>query len=125
MRKDREPDEDDAAFALARFVPLLQEVVEDAGGLGCLQAQGRVHGWMCVCRAAGLAAGLVLQAVAGGGKSDTLTIKPASCALLPAAAGKLSTDEYPFVATPASPSSARSGPSSADTTPKVGDWLIH
>ncbi|PRW58349.1 SM Sec1-family [Chlorella sorokiniana] len=67
VRKDREPDEDDSAFALTRFVPMLQEVVEDA------------------------------------------------------AAGKLSTDEYPFVATPASPSSARSGgPSSADTTPKAG-----
>ncbi|KAL4443933.1 hypothetical protein ABPG75_011670 [Micractinium tetrahymenae] len=67
VRKDREPDEDDAAFALTRFVPMLQEVLEDA------------------------------------------------------AAGKLSTDEYPYVATPASPSGSRSSlPSSADTTPKAG-----
>ena len=39
----------------------------------------------------------------------------------PAAAGKLSTDEYPFVATPSSPSGSRSSlPSSADNTPKAG-----
>lgn len=31
VRKDREPDEDDAEFALTRFVPMLQEVLEDAG----------------------------------------------------------------------------------------------
>ncbi|PSC68723.1 SM Sec1-family [Micractinium conductrix] len=68
VRKDREPDEDDSAFALTRFVPMLQEVLEDA------------------------------------------------------AAGKLSTDEYPYVSTPASPSGSRPGsmPSSADTTPKAG-----
>lgn len=30
VRKDREPDEDDAEFALTRFVPMLQEVLEDA-----------------------------------------------------------------------------------------------
>ncbi|KAI3423806.1 hypothetical protein D9Q98_009643 [Chlorella vulgaris] len=67
VRKDREPDEDDSQFALTRFVPLLQEVLEDA------------------------------------------------------AAGKLSTDEYPFVAAPASPSSNRASlPSSADNTPRAG-----
>ena len=32
VRKDREADEDDSQFALTRFVPMLQEVVEDAGG---------------------------------------------------------------------------------------------
>ena len=31
VRKDREGDEDDAQFALTRFVPMLQEVLEDAG----------------------------------------------------------------------------------------------
>ncbi len=31
VRKDREPDEDDSQFALTRFVPMLQEVLEDAG----------------------------------------------------------------------------------------------
>ena len=33
VRKDREGDEDDAQFALTRFVPMLQEVLEDAGEL--------------------------------------------------------------------------------------------
>lgn len=67
VRKDREPDENDQEFALTRFIPMLQEVVEDA------------------------------------------------------AAGKLSTDEYPYVSTPASPSGSRTSlPSSADTTPRAG-----
>lgn len=46
VRKDREPDEDDSAFALTRFVPMLQEVVEDAGecsGRGVSWGWG--HGW--------------------------------------------------------------------------------
>ena len=30
LRKDREPDEDAAQFALTRFIPLMQEVIEDA-----------------------------------------------------------------------------------------------
>lgn len=30
VRKDREADEDDQQFALSRFVPMLQEVLEDA-----------------------------------------------------------------------------------------------
>lgn len=38
-----------------------------------------------------------------------------------AASGKLSADEYPYVAAPPSPSSARASlPSSSDTTPKAG-----
>jgi hypothetical protein len=57
---------------------------------------------------------LVLQA------GCQLLESPFPCLLL-AAASKLSTDEYPFVATPSSPSGSRTSlPSSADNTPKAG-----
>lgn len=46
---------------------------------------------------------------------------PPSSSSHPPAAGRLSADEYPYVATPASPSGSRaSQPSSADTTPRAG-----
>lgn len=136
VRKDREPDEDDAAFALTRFVPMLQEVLEDAGGW----PQGRAE------YGAGPPAGKHARRALRWELGQMLQLPTPVCCLLskfllpasrrppptptpppnplhwpPAAAGRLSTDEYPYVATPASPSGSRNSlPSSADTTPKAG-----
>jgi hypothetical protein len=148
VRKDREPDEDDSQFALTRFVPLLQEVLEDAGAgweggelvlfccvvYCCVVYCGGVRvGWYGGAEVSdwGLRHGRMLCNVrvceplprARSLSLPLIYLPPAiPCApFRPAAAGKLSTDEYPFVAAPASPSSNRASlPSSADNTPRAG-----
>lgn len=132
--QDREPDEDEEQFSLTRFVPMLQEVLEDAGvcsGVGRL-----VHGQgLNQCRPSWCACVVCLCGVfictAQNALLDCsillcmllLVLSPphpaVRHALAAAASGKLSTDEYPYVRTPSSPG-ASSMPSSTDSTPKAG-----
>lgn len=122
VRKDREPDEDDAAFALTRFVPMLQEVLEDAGGRGGAGwgTCGPAHGCCAVLRPGPKLLPPGPRFAPPGARRQPQRTRPPPCPP-PAAAGRLSTDEYPYVATPASPSGSRTSlPSSADTTPKAG-----